>query len=129
MLCNVIETMQSLVFMLMNLYHLCVFNSSLFPYYGIDTVYCTYHPRISIIICYCDCKNKTFGCKKYGFFQLPNLGPKNLSTSTIEVYGFINESPTFLFLDNICSYNHDMLCTHMPCILTDQAQSVLSSCY
>ena len=40
---------------------------------------------------------------------------------------FINKFPTILFLDNICSYTcGDMLCTDMPCILTDHSELVLS---
>lgn len=47
-------------------------------------------------------------------------------TMPVEVYCFINKSPTILFLDNICSYNCDMLCTDTSCILTDHSEPVLS---
>ncbi|KAL4601923.1 hypothetical protein ACB092_10G016800 [Castanea dentata] len=47
-------------------------------------------------------------------------------TMPIEVYCFISKSPTILFLDNICSYNCDMLCTGTSCILTDHSEPVLS---
>ena len=39
---------------------------------------------------------------------------------------FVNKSPTILFLNNICSYNCDMLCFDTPCILTDHSEPVLS---
>ena len=49
-----------------------------------------------------------------------------IHTTPIEVYCFINKTPTILFLDNICSYNCDMPCTDTPCVLTDHSEPILS---
>lgn len=49
-----------------------------------------------------------------------------LHTAAIKVDGFVNESPAVIFLDNISSYDHDMLCTQLQCILAYPSQPVFS---
>lgn len=49
-------------------------------------------------------------------------------TAAMEVDGFIEESPAFIFLDNIRGYNHDMSCAYASCILTDPSKPSVSSC-
>ena len=44
------------------------------------------------------------------------------------IYGLIDKSPAVIFLDYVCSHNHDLLCTDIPSFLTDPSESVLSTC-